>query len=59
MEIRAGIESSFSIIKQQVNELIQRREFSIEILSIKLGRHTKDMNLQNAFNLKMKELQPS
>lgn len=57
MEIRADIESSFSIIKQQVNELIQKGEFSIEILNIKLGRHAKDMNLQNAFNLKMKELE--
>lgn len=56
-EIRADIEDSFSIIKQQVNELIQKGEFSIEVLSIKLGRHTKDMNLRNAFSLKMKELE--
>lgn len=57
MEIRADIENSFSIIKQQVNELIQKGEFSIEVLSIKLGRHARDMNLRNAFSIKMKELE--
>lgn len=55
-EIRADIESSFSIIKQQVNELILKGEFSIEALSIRLGRQIKDMNLRNAFILKMEEL---
>ena len=34
MEVRADIESSFSIIKQQVSELIQKGEFSFVILSI-------------------------
>ena len=34
MEIRADIESSFSIIKQQVNELIQKGECSFEILVV-------------------------
>ena len=57
MEIRADIESSFSIIKQQVNELIQKGEFSFEILSIRLGRYTKEINLRTAFELKMKELE--
>lgn len=55
-EIRTDIESSFSIIKQQVNELIQKGEFNFETLSIRLGRQAKDMNLRTAFNLKMKEL---
>ena len=55
-EIRSDIESSFSTIKQQVNELIQKGEFSIEALHIKLGRQIKDMNLHSAFYLKMKEL---
>lgn len=41
MEVRTDIESSFSIIKQQVSELIQKGEFSFEILSIRLGRHTE------------------
>ena len=49
MEVRADIESSFSIIKQQVSELIQKGEFSFEILSIRLGRHTKEINLRTAF----------
>jgi len=57
MEVRADIESSFSIIKQQVSELIQKGEFSFEILSIRLGRHTKEINLRTAFELKMKELE--
>ena len=55
-EIRSDIESSFSTIKQQVNELIQKGEFSIEALNIRLGRQLKDMNLHSAFSLKMKEL---
>lgn len=55
-EVRTDIESSFSIIKQQVNELIQKGKFSLEVLSIRLGRHAKETNLRNAFNLKMKEL---
>ena len=57
MEVRTDIESSFSIIKQQVSELIQKGEFSFEILSIRLGRHTKEINLRTAFELKMKELE--
>ncbi len=58
MEVRTDIESSFSIIKQQVSELIQKKgEFSFEILSIRLGRHTKEINLRTAFELKMKELE--
>ena len=55
-EIRADIECSFSTVKQQVNELIQKGEFSIEALNIRLGRQMKDINLHSAFNLKMKEL---
>lgn len=55
-EVRSDVESSFSIIKQQINELIQIGEFSFEVLSIRLGRHTKEMNLRNAFHLKMEEL---
>lgn len=57
IEIRADIESSFSTIKQQVNELVQKGEFSMEMLSIRLGRQTKDMTLRSAFNQKMKELE--
>lgn len=55
-EIRSDIESSFSNVKQHINELIQKGEFNIETLSIRLGRQMKDMNLHSAFNLKMKEL---
>ncbi len=56
-EIRSDIESSFSTIKQQVNELIQKGEFSIETLSARLGRQMNDMTLRSAFRLKMKELE--
>lgn len=56
IEIRSDVESSFSIVKQQINELIQKGEFSIESLNIRLGRQMKDSNLHNAFKLKMKEL---
>ena len=56
-EIRSDIESSFSTIKQQVNELIQKGEFSIETLSVRLGRQMNDMTLRSAFRLKMKELE--
>lgn len=55
-EIRTDIESSFSNIKQQVNELIQKGEFNIETLSFRLGKQIKDVNLRSAFNLKMQEL---
>lgn len=55
-EIRSDIESSFSNVKRHINELIQKGEFNIETLSIRLGRQMKDMNLHSAFNLKMKEL---
>lgn len=55
-EIRSDVETSFSIVKQQINELIQKGEFSIESLNIRLGRQMKDNNLHNAFKLKMKEL---
>lgn len=55
-EIRSDIESSFSNVKQHINELIQKGEFNIETLSIRLGRQMKDMNLHSAFSLKMKEL---
>lgn len=51
-EIRSDIESSFSNVKQHINELIQKGEFNIETLSIRLGRQMKDMNLHSAFNLK-------
>ena len=44
-EIRSDIESSFSTIKQQVNELITKGEFSIETLSVRLGRQMNDMTL--------------
>lgn len=56
-EIRSDIESSFSTIKQQVNELITKGEFSIETLSARLGRQMNDMTLRSAFRLKMKELE--
>ena len=56
-EIRSDIESSFSTIKQQVNELITKGEFSIETLSVRLGRQMNDMTLRSAFRLKMKELE--
>jgi integrase len=46
MEVRTDIESSFSIIKQQVSELIQKGEFSFEILSIRLGRRKKSICVQ-------------
>lgn len=39
---------SFSTIKQQVNELIQKGEFSIETLSVRLGRKMNDMTLCSA-----------
>lgn len=55
-EIRSDVETSFSIVKQQINELIQKGGFSIESLNIRLGRQMKDSNLHNAFKLKMKEL---
>ena len=55
-EVRCDIESSFSNIKQQINELIQKGEFAIDTLSFRLGRQIKDMNLHSAFELKMKEL---
>lgn len=55
-EIREDVETSFSIIKQQINELIQKGEFSIESLNIRLGRQMREVNLHNAFELKMKEL---
>ena len=45
-EIRSDIESSFSTIKQQVSELIQKGEFSFEILSIRLGRRKKSICVQ-------------
>lgn len=57
IEIRADIESSFSIVKRQVNELTQKGEFSFEALSVRLGRCTKELSLRTAFNLKMKELE--
>ena len=53
MEVRTDIESSFSIIKQQVSELIQKENLVFEILSIRLGRHTKEINLRTTFELKM------
>lgn len=56
VEIRGDVESSFSSIKQQVYDLIQKGEFSIDNLSIRLGRQMKEMNLHSAFELKMKEL---
>lgn len=55
-EIREDVETSFSIIKQQINELIQKGEFSIESLNIRLGRQMREVNLHNAFELKMNEL---
>ena len=39
---------SFSTIKQQVNELIQKEEFSIETLSVRSGRKMNDMTLRSA-----------
>ena len=56
-EIRSDIARSFSTIKQQVNELITKGEFSIETLSVRLGRQMNDMTLRSAFRLKMKELE--
>lgn len=55
-EIRTDIESSFSNIKQQVNELIQKGEFNIETLNFRLGKQIRDVNLRSAFNMKMQEL---
>lgn len=56
IEIRADIESSYSIIKQHASELIQKGDFSIEALSVSLGRCVKNVNLQSLFDLKLKEL---
>lgn len=56
-EIREDIESSFSNVKHQINELIQKGDFSIETLSLRLGRQVKDMDLHSAFLLKMRELE--
>lgn len=47
-----GVNVSFSTIKQQVNELITKGEFSIETLSVRLGRQMNDMTLRSAFRLK-------
>lgn len=55
-EIRTDIECSFSNIKQQVNELIQKGEFNIEMLNFRLGKQIRDVNLRSAFNMKMQEL---
>ena len=49
MELCADVESSFSIIKQQVNELIQKGEFSFDVLSMRLGRYSIGMNLRTVF----------
>lgn len=56
MEVRSDIESSFSNIKQLINELIQKGDFSTENLNTRLGRQIKDTNLHSAFDLKMREL---
>lgn len=56
-EIREDIESSFSNVKHQINELIQKGDFSIETLNLRLGRQVKDMDLHSAFTLKMRELE--
>ena len=55
-EIRTDIESSFSNIKQQVNELAQKGEFNIETLNFRLGKQIRDVNLRSTFNMKMQEL---
>ena len=57
IEIRVDIESSYSIIKQQVSELIQKGDFSIEALNLSLGRSVKHPNLHSLFDLKLKELE--
>ncbi len=57
VEIRTDIESCFSNFKKQVRDLVQRGEFSFELLDAKRGKNVEITTLRAAFHDKMKELQ--
>ena len=54
-EIKAEIEKSFSFVKQNVDELIDRGSFSFDTLNLRLGRATGS-TLNDAIRAKIEEL---
>lgn len=57
VEIRIDVESSFSNLKKQVRDLLQKGEFSFRLLNAKLDKPSEITTLNVAFQNKMKELQ--
>ena len=53
--IRHNVENSFSLVKQQVETLVFRGEFSFDILNARLGRYS-DISVNSVFLKKMEEL---
>lgn len=53
--VRSNLENSFSIIKQQVETLVFRGEFSFDILNARLGRYS-GISVNSVFLKKMEEL---
>nr|WP_302829170.1 site-specific integrase [uncultured Bacteroides sp.] len=53
--VRSNLENSFSIIKQQVEALVFRGEFSFDILNARLGRYS-GISINSVFLKKMEEL---
>lgn len=54
--VRYGLENSFSLIKQQVEALVFRGDFSFDILNARLGRYS-GIFVNSVFLKKMEELQ--
>ncbi len=54
--VRYGLENSFSLIKQQVEALVFRGDFSFDILNARLGRYSS-IFVNSVFLKKMEELQ--
>ncbi|MDR1919020.1 MAG: site-specific integrase [Tannerellaceae bacterium] len=54
-EIRADIENSFSLVRQQVEALAMRGEFGFDVLSARLGR-CSTLTVNAAIEAKMEEL---
>jgi len=55
-DIKATIESSFSLVQYNVNALLEKGEFSFDTLNSRLGRATGD-TLNNAFRAKIELLE--